>query len=562
MGFGPIPTQWLTVGIVGGLTVIGSLGVVHFGRPRLTEFAMACHLGAMAAFLWMIAATVVERLSDRNLLNRETARRLAIGLTGVALAGGVVVAVLRVFEMVVVGLLRSGAITWEGRTCQTGWGGAVDLILVFGALLLSSSARRTVTPLFWMSIACVVWTSLMIPIPTRMGGGTSLWPGWMPWTLWAFLLGSMMVGGFVAAQEITEQFRRRRAWPDELELLAACPDPWGGFRPSVAAVLLPLMPLGAYHAGYLLNVPAAALLGVAANWLAHRLWNAFFAEVGMAFITLSVVSFVVWGVPDRAGGPDLATRMPLLLGAALIGLAMMAFLWHWLPNVWDQQLDKGRAWTTTGRMIPVARRLALTVAGFGTLAALQLALWPELSSTRDDTAPRWALGLIASFIWIGSLVLATRLSQKRRVAYVCLFNVAVLGIFVAVRMPDIRLKYWIVSHWPVVVALLAPLSLILSRLCRRGLWTPFQGAMEGAAVLTLPSLAILGVVVTAARPIVIFLGKAFQYDVGLLRTAAFGVLAVHYVLVTYTSGRRGFLIAAGICAAVSVAGVAKVTCGL
>ena len=47
----------------------------------------------------------------------------------------------------------------------------------------------------------------------------------------------------------------------------------------------------------------------------------------------------------------------------LIGWILAAGWMLWLAKFWDQQLDDGRAWTTTGALIPMARGAALFFGG-------------------------------------------------------------------------------------------------------------------------------------------------------------------------------------------------------
>lgn len=534
-----------------GISVTGGVLAARLRWPAPMGLALVCHLGAFSALVWAAVAEGLRRFRP-SVGSGTVLTEAAGGLDRVALGGGVLAVVILVFEVAVVGLLRTGLADPRGQSFQTSAGGLADLAMLVPAVCLNASARRAAVPLFWLLVAGVVWTAMMIPTPSGPIAGSTAWLP-MPWTLWLFIGLSLVLTGFVIAQEAIHRHRRRRAWPDRLEWFVESPDPWPGFRPSAAAVAIGLLPLGAYHAGFFVCVPFAVMSGAASLWLAHRLWNANFADVGMALVTLAVVGLVVACVPDSVGGVELATRMPLLLGAALLGLSVMVFIWHWLPNVWDQQLDQDRPWTTTGRMIPVARRFGLIVGAFAVLVSMQLAVWPRLSSTRDDTLPRWALGLLANALVVTSLVLATRLSQRRGVAYLALLSLVVAGGFVGIRMSDNILKHWVMSYWPIALASGAPVCLGLSRLARRGRWQPFVSPLQIGAVLTLPALAVFGVIFTTLHPVAILLGKIIRYDVEVLQIGTFAILAASYGLYAFGSGGRTWKVAAGVCLLLSLA---------
>jgi hypothetical protein len=460
--------------------------------------------------------------------------------------------------MTIAVLLRVGLAAPGGRMFETSAGGLADWAAVIVAACLSPSVRRMVTPLFWLLNAAAVWTALMIPAALGSKVAVTNWPSWMPWTLWTFTWASLLFIGFVTAQEALDRRRHRLAWPDHLEWLVDRPDPWPGFRPSAAAVALGLLPLGAYHADSFLCAPLAALSGAASLWLAHRLWNPNFADVGMALITLAVVSFPVACIPASVGGPTLDTRLPLLLGAVLLGLSVMTFLWQWLPRVWDQQLEDGRAWTTTGRMIPITGRFGSIVGAFGVIVGMQLAIWPEISSTRDDTLPRWGLGLLANAVFIASLILAARLSQLSRIGVLALLALGVAALFVGVRMPGNAVKYWLISHWPVAAALGAPVCVALCKLTDRGRWRPFAEPFEYAAVFALPLAAVAGVIVTSVQQTAYLPGELIQYDAPSLWAETFAVLAVSYGLHLWLRGRKVSAIPAVACSIVAAASLGRV----
>ena len=99
----------------------------------------------------------------------------------------------------------------------------------------------------------------------------------------------------------------------------------------------------------------------------HRRWNENLADAGLALITLGVVSSCMIGfsrpVWSARGYADILNR-------ALLGLAVMTAVWHWLARVWEQQLDNNRPWTTTGKLVRTARRVGFLIAATGVLIGL------------------------------------------------------------------------------------------------------------------------------------------------------------------------------------------------
>ncbi len=488
------------------------------------------------------------------------AAEAASSFEGAALGWGVLAAVVIVLELAVAGLLRTGVVGPMDGPFRVSGQGLIDLVALIAAVCLSPSARYRTTPLLWLIVVAVGWSGLMIPARPALRYAATSWPEWMPSTLWIFAGVSLALSGFVAIQGVLHQHRRKRAWPDHLEWLCEPHDPGPGFRPSAAALAMGLLPLGAYHAASFFVAAGAALAGGSSLQLARRQWHPNFAEVGMALVTLAVVSFAVACVPDSVGGANLTTRMPLLLAAAIVGLAVMVFMWQWLPNVWDQQLHDGRAWTTTGRMIPLARRMGLIVAAFGVLAGSQLAFWPEIASVRDDSVGRWVVGSLAYAVLLGALVLATRLSQRKHLAALSLLGLAVVGVFAALRFPETRLEFWLLEHWPIMVACVAPICLALSRLSDRGRWRPFTDLLEKMALVLVPAVALAGTVAASFHPVAPLRSKLIRYDPVTLRTWTWAILAVLYALHAGAPARRSLSLAAAVLLNGAIANLA-LSCG-
>lgn len=80
-------------------------------------------------------------------------------------------------------------------------------------------------------------------------------------------------------------------------------------------------------------------------------------------------------------------------GSAVIGVSLAALWMLWLARFWVQQLDDGRPWTTTGRLIPAARANAVLLTGGMLLLAIHFRLGREAPSAASTTAFSFACGL-------------------------------------------------------------------------------------------------------------------------------------------------------------------------
>ena len=114
----------------------------------------------------------------------------------------------------------------------------------------------------------------------------------------------------------------------------------------------------------------------------------------------------------------LADRFPLIFNALVLGCGLCCFFWMWLAGVWEQQLTPhGAAWTTTGRLVPVAKRTSFLAGAFGVLFALQMGVWPVMDQVEgfDNSAGR----ILAGYGGMGLLILAVAwaYAKTRRPAF-------------------------------------------------------------------------------------------------------------------------------------------------
>lgn len=199
---------------------------------------------------------------------------------------------------------------------------------------------------------------------------------------------------FVVGVVLADWRRRVRAWQtDPRNLLTPAPRHRYAFGAVVAVCVLVgaggvLCPDGAA------TPPGVVLAGYAALVVSHRWCSDAVGAIGMTLIAEAIVLAVVAWLPD---GPA-----NLLLGFAVAG----AFL-QWLAGFWSQQLCDGRPWTTTGRLIPVARNLSLLAVGGQVLAAAWL-----VGGTSPAATGAWSLTVALVLMLLHGAALARDVRQR------------------------------------------------------------------------------------------------------------------------------------------------------
>lgn len=167
-------------------------------------------------------------------------------------------------------------------------------------------------------------------------------------------LQALLLSAAALAAVCGEGFWRRRfrqtVWIKSPEQLLN--DPRGA---NVAATLGGLCGIAAGVAWMpTMQTSAWSPIGLALAGLAILGWGHFFGSAGIGFAGLLAVGAAVAAIPTAWFGA--ATVGPL------VGWVLAACWMLWLAKFWDQQLDEGRAWTTTGALIPIARGAALAFA--------------------------------------------------------------------------------------------------------------------------------------------------------------------------------------------------------
>jgi len=317
------------------------------------------------------------------------------------------------------------------------------LISSCGLQLLVTRSRRLVVPLFWLGLLGVVWLSLRVPIYLQTSAGVYVR------SAWALALAAGLAAvlcGFVIARGVRRGSQRSRWMRTDPDRLLE-PDPrWPGFRSSCTAVGLLLILLVCYHllfgidaepVGQRLGALAMAVIAgagaVALLVLLGRGWSVNLADVGMGLMSLAVCCVTLVVLSGRPA--DLSHRYPLILNALLVGLALMAWFWNWLRCVWLQQLHEGVAWTTAGKMIGPATRMAFIAGTAGLLVASLMAVWPRLSAipAMDHSLGRMVCGVAGHLLLLWAVLWgARRVGQARFIGLAVLTAVSLLA-FVYVR---------------------------------------------------------------------------------------------------------------------------------
>jgi len=526
---------------VGVITILWNLRwPVEPGLTLLTHASAALCLG------WGLTGRLVNRYRgdwSRRRIGRDFMAVLQIAMMSL----GLLAVIILVYVAVVEGLLRTVYFQYRPVWRVNIWSsGLLDLGMVAGAAWLGwkrSRDPRLVTAGFWILVVAGLWVSLQVPMVEQVGsGGQYHHAVATKWSAGFMVISSVVVAAFTLAAGVVERRRRARAWPDTLWLLTAPPVHWPGFRYSAGVVAVGVLILGCAHIASGWTIPSAFLAGGAMLALAARQWEENLADAGLALITLGVVSLVM-NLGPRTPGWRTSDYVEAF-NRALVALAIMTWLWHWLAGVWKQQLDAGRPWTPAGRLIRTSQRVGFLVGATAVLVSIHMSFWPKLPFVDDpDTGTsRWIWGLGADGLLIGVLASAARRTGKPTVAWLVLFAAASAAGFALVRSPGSAIGQWCVLHWPIATSLVALGALAAAVAVPRAAgWRPFWEPLYLTGVLIAPMAAIMGVVMSEQFMMPPWVGAG-----------TFGCLAGVYLLAAAVPGPRTFLAAAGICGAMGV----------
>lgn len=341
--------------------------------------------------------------------------------------------------------------------------------------------------------------------------------------------------------------RRERAWPNDLDAyLKRYPRP-AALHAFVCLSAGAILTIGVFQ--LVRPDPAIArngFLGVltlgAAAWAvlfaSYRDWSPTLSELGMALITAGAARLSVGFaglVSSRANAFEYADRLPVIFNAVVFAMAIMAALWFWMSRFWDQQLLDGVPWTTTGRMIPLARRTGFVVAAMGVLAAFQLAFWPEWvpSEKGDASVSRTITAALASTLlaWVAA-------QQARRAGSPMMAGLAAAALLatiaiVLVRATDSPIRAWLMQYNAIALSLSCLPILALAEAAPASRWRAFANPLWFLALLILPAAALL------------ILAGTSRFPADWVRPLTLVILCGVYILAGTREGRRAFLILGG-----------------
>lgn len=216
----------------------------------------------------------------------------------------------------------------------------------------------------------------------------------------------------VVGKVVLRWWRRRHQWLEDPQRVARAPLASDRLFTLLVGVSL-LVGIGGVLLREAALAPSAVLLAAATCLTIGHLRGWLLAgEVGLILVGESiVVGSLAWLRPGWAG--------------ALFGLGLAGIYLLWLARFWDQQLEDGVPWTTAGRLIPSARRLAYA-AGAGAVAATV----GGFGSGDSQVQPGW-LAAITAVVLLGSMVLLVRDAYEHRrsggALAACLVVVAAAG---------------------------------------------------------------------------------------------------------------------------------------
>lgn len=359
---------WLGVGdalFVGGVTAVLILNyfIVSERGPAVTPPLSAGLLGLAA--LWLIAGLWIERArpsSEDAVVHARRVVRQQLSVFVAALSA-VLVAPLVWFPA-------------DPRSLPTRWLLTVALCVVLAAFWVfhrSTMAR-------WGLLAGIATAAAVL--------------GDEPLLKWRHLPNTLLLLALLAilavCATILVDWRRRERWSrgDPRALLQpSSPRPFAAGFVVLAGALVSIASPVLAPAGVPLFAPALASVSCLA--VAHR-WQCDNTGALGLLLAGEIPLVAAWTFFP-------STPANWLLGGALGGLWML-----WLARFWHQQLDDGRAWTTAGRLIPVARRLSYAAAAL----EFSLAAYWFPAAAAQPAAALWIYWLAGGLVFLHGLLLA------------------------------------------------------------------------------------------------------------------------------------------------------------
>lgn len=424
----------------------------------VTGVAGALNAALVVAY-WVALCTLVVTVVGELTASR-LGSRLGLGLGGVGVSGclrsialflgvasGLVATILLTVRILQIGVeVVQHYPTRFMESVPFSASGVLTSVFVFaacGVRVLLGRDGRLVVPLFWLAVLSAGWVGASpVALETNSAGGFERT------SVTVFLLGgvsavlvvTVALGGVVSRRRLWRYVRENpdalaesQGYAPGLAISCICVALAVGFL-VMFHLLVPVRTSGSYRVTLLVTAVCAAGGALSCFALCGREWASGLGDAGFGLSTLAVAAGTSLFVPSHP--EPLVDRYPQLFNAMIVGFAIATAWWTWLSQVWYQQLDKGKAWTTAGRLIPHAKRFAFFSAALAFLSGMMMALWPRLPgiSTMDHSYGRIAAGFSANLFLLLVMLWSSR--RLRRVTFHLLtFLVIVSGAaFMVIRM--------------------------------------------------------------------------------------------------------------------------------
>jgi hypothetical protein len=485
-----------------------TLGYLH-----LTSRTVSIASALWAFFGWLTSGNSID--NPRRLLPTTSAVFFAWSLVC-----GMAAAVLLIFVMVFATWSR--VLDPDSLIERLTSAGAMDLLaLIIAALFWRAAVSRPHQPVVLLVLLALLvwWSSLMIPsgvgsleLAGRLPGGmrgliVAYQPAWWTWTFHMQFGFAVLLVSAAVMQEWRYRARRRRAWPDRLDDLLEPYSRWPAYIQVEAIIAAAILIVGVYQivrpyptawqlnlANFLVSLAA----GITCLFLIYRRWSGNTAGLGVALVTLAAVALaclVAIALSPLERSADYARRIPILDNAVLSALALAIVFWSWLTGFWHQQLDHGRPWTTTGRMIPFARRAAFLLSALAALVAFRMALWPRqvLANINDGSPGRLAAGLAAVLLlaWLTGRKARKEDSTADATFSVAFVLAAMVFLFVRIAPSSRRDWGWLIQYETVVLGFACLPILVAAELLTKTRWRSFSTPLWLLALLILPMRVLI-----------------------------------------------------------------------
>ncbi|MFQ5491006.1 MAG: hypothetical protein ACE5GE_09820 [Phycisphaerae bacterium] len=370
---------------------------------------------------------------------------------GATLALGVVSALYTATDLVVrmgrtVGEMLAGPVAGGGPPGDFGTAEAICWALLALACLTgrwSLPGRAWLTALFILVSAGAMRMALTQPAWAVTSAGTASRSA-LPLVLMGLIAAVLCV--FVAALGRSVTAERIRWLAEDPTQNPPHTGPWPGFTPACTALGLSVILLACYHLGVGFEVAPGGtrlvaglvsgislVVAVTLLLLLRAQYTVGLADVGAALICLALCCAAVVFVPGTAVSS--VERYPMILNAAMIGLAVSVCFWTWMIGVWDQQLDHGQAWTVAGQMIKPASRVTFFAGLFGLVTGSLMTAWPHLADApgMDHSFGRVTAGVAGHLCLIGAVLWSARRQHRSSLTTLTVLLVLSMLAFIYAR---------------------------------------------------------------------------------------------------------------------------------